>query len=170
MAVQTQDERKKEMKPEKANRAIALTIVIAVLLELLCMSALFGWIPFNKDKGTTDADGGTESPAPTPPQAQETQQAPKPSAEDLKGCSDKLTYPKEESYLDQYESYSVQPSPGMKTYLLYKPEKLKYTSDRIMDLEKDTIVEALAKENGFTLVRIKPGLAGWVPTQELQAH
>ena len=38
------------------------------------------------------------------------------------------------------------------------------------DLEMDTVVTAVAKENGYTLVLLQDGVAGWVQTFDLKAH
>lgn len=148
---------------------MAVTAVVAVLLILLCMCFLFDWIPISKG-GTTTTETNTNTTIIVAPKPDATPNQPRPSVDDLKGSSDKLVYPKEESYMDEYLTYSIQPESGQKTYLLFKPEPLKFTSDRIMDLEKDTIVTGIAKENGFTLVKVQEGVVGWVPTQELQAH
>ena len=158
---------KKDMEPKKANRAIILTAVIALLLELICAGFLFDWFQFpvkqvQGSSSQTNVSIDLTLPTATPKA--------RPSANDLKGCSDKLVFPKESSYLASYETYSVKPEVGQKSYLLFKPEKLQFTSDRIMDLEKDTVVTAIAKENGYTMVKVQDGVAGWLPTQELQSH
>ena len=158
-----------EMEPKKANRAILITAIAALLLILLCLCFLFDWIPQKEEepKVTTTTKEVTvvvtASPSPTPAKKH-------PSADDLKGSSDKLVYPKESSYLKDYETFSVKPESGKTTFLLYKPEKLKFTSDRILDLEMDTVVTAVAKENGYTLVLLQDGVAGWVQTFDLKAH
>ena len=155
------------MEPKKANRAILITAIVALLLVLLCLCFLFEWIPQKaeepKETTTEVTVVVTASPTPTPAKKH-------PSADDLKGSSDKLVYPKETSYLKDYETYTVKPESGKTTFLLYKPEKLKFTSDRILDLEIDTVVTAVAKENGYTLVLLQDGVAGWVQTFDLKAH
>ena len=93
-----------------------------------------------------------------------------PGPDDLSGCSDKLYYPKSESYLSSYESMVVRPSSGDTVYLQYKPEKIQYTTDAIMKLKANTVVTALAKENGYTLVLVQEGVAGWIRTFELDVH
>ena len=155
------------MEPKKANRAILITAIVALLLVLLCLCFLFDWIPQKaeepKETTTEVTVVVTASPTPTPAKKH-------PSVDDLKGSSDKLVYPKETSYLKDYETYTVKPESGKTTFLLYKPEKLKFTSDRILDLEIDTVVTAVAKENGYTLVLLQDGVAGWVQTFDLKAH
>ena len=156
------------MEPKKANQAILITVVVAALLVLLCLALLFGWFSKKeeepKDPSVITVEV-TVSPKPTP-----TPTAKRPSADDLKGSSDKLVYPKETSYLPDYETYTVLPESGKTTFLLYKPKKLEFTSDRILDLEINTVVTAIAKENGFTLVKLQDGVAGWVQTYDLKAH
>ena len=156
------------MEPKKANQAILITVVVAALLVLLCLALLFGWFSKKeeepKDPSVITVEV-TVSPKPTP-----TPTAKRPSADDLKGSSDKLVYPKETSYLPDYETYTVMPESGKTTFLLYKPKKLEFTSDRILDLEINTVVTAIAKENGFTLVKLQDGVAGWVQTYDLRVH
>ena len=162
--------RKIMMEPKKANLAIILTAVIALVMILLCLSLLMDWIPFSQKNIATSTSSENTTVVVVPSAPSPSPSVKRPSVEDLSGCSDKLQFPKEGSYLKNYETYAVQPESGQKTFLLYKPEKLKYTSDRIMDLEKDTVVTAIAKENGYTLVLVKDGVAGWVVTQELETH
>ena len=158
------------MEPKKANQAILITVVVAALLVLLCLALLFGWFSKKeeepKDPSVITVEV-TVSPKPTPTP---TPTAKRPSADDLKGSSDKLVYPKETSYLPDYETYTVMPESGKTTFLLYKPKKLEFTSDRILDLEINTVVTAIAKENGFTLVKLQDGVAGWVQTYDLRVH
>ena len=42
--------------------------------------------------------------------------------------------------------------------------------DAIMKLKANTVVTALAKENGYTLVLVQEGVAGWIRTFELDLH
>ena len=59
---------------------------------------------------------------------------------------------------------------GDTVYVQYRPEKREYSRDVIIELDNNTPVTAIAKENGYTLVLVKEGLAGWVPTQDLERH
>ncbi len=165
------------MEPKKVKRAIIITVVAALILILLCLCLFFDWIKI-PSKSTEQPEEPTVSEEPQPPSeepqspGEEPQPEPEktPGPEDLSGCSDKLYYPKAESYLDSYESMVVRPSSGDTVYLQYRPEKIQYTTDAIMKLKANTTVTALAKENGYTLVLVQEGVAGWIRTFELDVH
>ena len=94
----------------------------------------------------------------------------KPSADDLKGSSDSLYHPKPENYLPEYQNMLTRAEKGDTVYVQYRPEKREYSRDVIIELDNNTPVTAIAKENGYTLVLVKEGLAGWVPTQDLESN
>lgn len=166
------------MEPKKVKRAITITVVVALILILLCLCLFFDWIKI-PPKSTEQPEEPPVSEEPQPP-TEEAEPEPEPMPEpepektpgpdDLSGCSDKLYYPKSESYLGSYESMVVRPSSGDTVYLQYKPEKIQYTTDAIMKLKANTVVTALAKENGYTLVLVQEGVAGWIRTFELDVH
>ena len=148
------------MEPKKVKRAITITVVVALILILLCLCLFFDWIKI-PPKSTEQPEEPPVSEEPQPP-TEEPEPEPMPS--------DKLYYPKSESYLSSYESMVVRPSSGDTVYLQYKPEKIQYTTDAIMKLKANTVVTALAKENGYTLVLVQEGVAGWIRTFELDVH
>ncbi len=179
------------MEPKKVKLAITLTVIVALVLILICLCFLFDWIKFPpKEDPMTDmpAEETADTPEDTPDNIPEetptgmpeeptadtpadTQtEEPKPGPDDLSGCSDKLYHPKSESYLGSYETMVIRPSSGDTVYLQYKPQKIEYTTDAIMKLKANTVVTALAKENGYTLILVQEGVAGWVRTFELDAH
>ena len=175
------------MEPKKVKLAITLTVIVALVLILICLCFLFDWIKFPpKEDPMTDmpseetadapedmpeemSTGAPEEPSADTPVDTQTEE-PKPGPDDLSGCSDKLYHPKSESYLGSYETMVVRPSSGDTVYLQYKPQKIEYTTDAIMKLKANTVVTALAKENGYTLILVQEGVAGWVRTFELDAH
>ena len=162
------------MEPNKAKRTIVFIICIATILVFLCLALLFHWIRLPWEKKKTEmpretvyyvetyiTPTPTEIPAPAP--------APTPGPDDLKGTSNSLYHPKEESYLPHYETMIVNPQSGKSNvYLQLKPERIVNSTDALMKLNKNMIVTALAKENGYTLVLVQEGVAGWVKTQELE--
>lgn len=157
---------RKEMEPKKARIAIIITVITALLIIALSLCFLFDFNPFRK-KGQAEK--------PTVSSAEETlaeTQAPvvsaKPSIDDLKGCSDQLYYPKADSYLQEYQPMVTRSANRNVVFLQYKPEARKYYQDVIMEIENNTPVIAIAKENGYTLVLVKDGVAGWVLSQELE--
>ena len=157
-----------EQKLRKLKTAKIITLLVALLLIAVCLLLLFDVIPIvrssvPKPRTSTPTDM-TINPAPFP-----TRRTKGPSAEDLKGSSDKMQRPKEDSYLSEYQEMTVTPQSGNKTYLQYKTEKIQYVSDAIMSLAKDTAVTALAQENGYTLVMVQEGVFGWVQSFELTA-
>ncbi len=157
-----------EQKLRKLKTAKIITLLVALLLIAVCLLLLFDVIPIGRSSvpkpGTSTTTDMTINPAPFP-----TRRTKGPSAEDLKGASDKMQRPKEDSYLSEYQEMTVTPQSGNKTYLQYKTEKIQYVSDAIMSLAKDTAVTALAQENGYTLVMVQEGVFGWVQSFELTA-
>ena len=162
------------MEPKKAKRAILLTIIVAILLITLCLLFLFDVLPPNIQKNdgpekpkvtptaTISPDPGGETPEPPEEEG--------PSETDLRGCSENIYRPKESSYLDAYVSMNVHADANTRVYLQYRPEKYEGSSDVIMKMEKGTVVTALARENGYTLVKVQAGVAGWIESQYLENH
>ena len=156
------------MEPQKAKRAIIITAVIAVLLLAVCVLLLLE--PWNAKKTSPDPSPAVVTAVivgdtPTP-----TQKDKGPGSHDLVGASDQLQYPKEDSYLDSYQSMTIHVANANYTSLTYRPEKWQHTVDGIMRIDNGTVVTALAQENGFTLVKVQDGVVGWVETQNLEAH
>lgn len=164
------------MEPKKARIAIALTIVIALAIISVCLCMLFDFKPF---EGKDEEADSTASPAPTmavtataEPTAEATPEpSPVPGPSDLKGCSDDMYIPKSESYLPAYvDMMTYAEEEGGTVSLQYKPEKKEFSRHVIMELPHQTRVTAIAQENGYTLVLVKEGVAGWILTQELENY
>ena len=159
------------MEPKKVKRAITITVIVALILVLFCLCLLFDWFRFPSDSAEQPEETvePVETQVPSVEPSMEPTPEPErgPSAEDLNGCSEKLYHPKTENYLEQYETMVVRPNSGDSVYLQYRPEKIQYTTDAIMKLKENAVVTALAKENGYTLVLVQEGVAGWIRTYEL---
>ena len=155
------------MEPKKAKIAIAITIAVALIIVSACLLLLFEIIPFqSKDEQaqniTIVLDQSTNTPSAT------TAPVEQPSAKDLKGCSDDLYLPKAESYLPEYTAVITHAAKdGDKVCVLYKPQKWQYTREVILKLDNNEELVALAQENGYTLVLVKKGVAGWILSSEL---
>ena len=159
-----------EEKLRKLKMAKIITLLVALLLIAACLLLLFDVIPVGRSKVQKTVASSTSSTSSTVVINQAPLPAKKnagPSAEDIKGASDKMQHPKADSYLPEYQEMKVTPQSGNKTYLQYKTEKIQYVSDAIMSLAKDTAVTALAQENGYTLVMVQEGVFGWVQSFEL---
>ena len=159
------------MTPEKAKKAIIIVLITALIIISVCLCLLFDYNPFSKKDAAEEQPAASTEPAetaaaasPSPPPSP----APVPSSKDLKGCSDDLYYPKAENYLPEYQSMITHASNGEKIYLQYKPEPWQYYRETIIELENNTPVTAIAKENGYTLVLVKEGVGGWVLTHQLE--
>ena len=164
------------MEPRKAKIAIIITVVVALLLLAVCLCALLNLGPFSKKTPEPEVQAEETlppepSPSPTPTEEPAAAEEPaRPSAEDLKGCSNDLYHPKPESYLDSYVQMIARASKGDTVPLQYRPEKWEHYSDLVVRLENNTTVTAIAKENGYTLVLVKEGVAGWIPTYQLDSY
>ena len=146
------------MKRKKAILKIAIILLVALIIIGVCLCLLFDYNPFRKEADPELTPEPTETPAR------------KPSADDLKGSSDSLYHPKPENYLPEYQNMLTRAEKGDTVYVQYRPEKREYSRDVIIELDNNTPVTAIAKENGYTLVLVKEGLAGWVPTQDLESN
>ena len=165
------------MEPKKAKRAIVITVIVALLLIALCLLFLFDVLPLSFQKSaekpkTAAPSTATVSSSPgeetSEPEQTETEEGP--SEKDLKGCSEKIYRPKAGSYLSDYVSMNVHADGNTRVYLQYRPEKFEGSSDVIMKMEKGAVVTALARENGYTLVKVQDGVAGWIESQYLENH
>lgn len=161
------------MEPRKAKTAILITVIVALLIILICLGLLFDVIPLaareNIDDLTAQEATVTEIPEEEPEETP-APVIPTPSASDLKGCSKDLYFPNSESFLAEYQSMIIHSSAGGSVALQYRPEAKERQADVIVLLDNNTPVTALAKENGYTLVLVKEGLAGWLLTYELDSY
>jgi len=155
--------------------ASLITAIVALLLIALCLCLMFDVIPLPEDAEETPAAetqtpaADTPAPAPSAEAPKETAPAKVPGVDDLKGCSDDLYHPKPENYLPAYQTMLTKASKGSTVHLTYEPRSWQYSREVILELDSNTEVTALAQENGYTLVLVKEGLAGWLPTYELEA-
>lgn len=151
------------MKPEKAKRAIIITLIIAVLAIAVC-----GFFLYRLYKPVPSGDVVSEETAElAEPEETIQEEASAPSHEDLAGCSDKLQYPKNSSYLKAYETATVRPQTGDTAVMLVRPQKQEWEADVISRLNRGQTVTVIARENGYSLVKISEGIAGWVITTDL---
>ena len=152
------------MKPKKARTAIIITVVTALIIIAVCLCLLFSFNPLNifegKAEPSKNASAADAAPAVT--------EAPSPSVNDLRGCSDKLYLPKAESYLKSYRYMITRASRDGAVNVLYKPEPKVVYDDVLLMVEDNTKVKAIAQENGYTLILLKEGVVGWVLTYELE--
>ena len=177
----------KIMEPKKARLAITITVIVAVLVIAVCLFFLLG-----PELGSSKS---TYKPmTPVAPVSQVVQPAPtsepedddydfswviyaSPGPDNLKGAAEELQRPKIDNYLESYEKLYVYPEfvdeeKGDEeidfAYLLYAPEKKLYSRHVIIELPKYTTVLGIAKQNGYTLVLVQPGVVGWVRTDLLE--
>lgn len=152
------------MEPKKARLAIALTIIVALIIIGACLCLLLDFNPMDVFAEEEPTPEPTATPAPV------VEVKPVPGPADLKGCSDELYMPKAENYLNEYVPMITHSSESEKVYVQYRPEKREYSRDVIVELDNNSVVTAIAKENGYTLVLVQDGVAGWVITHELDAY
>ena len=87
-----------------------------------------------------------------------------PSSDDLKGCNSKVVSPAWYNWLDSYETKYVKTKHGVCAYLRYEPSSDSDYFDYVYEKDEVTI---LARENGFSLVKVTDGVAGWVTSSVL---
>ena len=87
-----------------------------------------------------------------------------PSSDDLRGCNSRIASPAWYSWLDSYETKYVKTNHGICAYLRYEPSADSDYYDYVY--EKDAVT-VLARENGYSLVKVKDGVAGWVTSSVL---
>lgn len=87
-----------------------------------------------------------------------------PGPDDLKGCNEQIQYPKSGNWLESYETKYLKTRYGLCAYLRYMPSD---TSDHYDYVYERACVTVLARENGFSLVKINDGMAGWVTSSLL---
>lgn len=177
------------MEPKKARLAITMTAIAAVLVIAVCLFFLLG-PELGSGKSTTKKPNAAVAPAAQVVQPKPTE-APKekvenpdfswvilefPGPDNLKGAADELVKPKIDNYLSAYELMYVYPEFVDEdedeeiefAYLLYAPEKKLYSRHVIIELPRYTPVLAIAKQNGYTLCLVQPGVVGWVRTELLE--
>ncbi|MCR5575660.1 MAG: hypothetical protein K6F56_01480 [Oscillospiraceae bacterium] len=163
-------------KQQKLKKARLITIIVAVLLIAFCVCIMFDVFDFktSEEKPQTEeaspaeevspaeeASSATELPeGSTPPK--------KPGVDDLNGCSNQLYHPKPENYLDEYETAIARSGKKDTVALTYETKPWQHHNEIVVELENNTTVTVLARENSYSLVLVKEGLAGWLPTYELE--
>ncbi len=153
----------KAMEPRKAKTATIITAVTAVLILAVCLCMLLDVNPFAKKEEAPEPTATPEAAAAAKPEPERA-----PSVDDLKGCADDLYLPKAENYLPAYKDMITNATEGRKVvYVQKEPKPWQYSREIVTELENNTHVTALAQENGYTLVLVKEGVAGWVITQDL---
>ena len=87
-----------------------------------------------------------------------------PSSDDLRGCNSRIASPEWYNWLDSYETKYVKTKHGVCAYLRYEPSADSDYYDYVY--EKDAVT-VLARENGYSLVKVRDGVAGWVTSSVL---
>ena len=92
-----------------------------------------------------------------------------PGRSDLRGCDSRLVLPKPDTYFKEYKYKVVKSSKGRGIILRWGPfeEYVRHGKNYVDFLSDGTKVAGIAKRSGFTLVLLKDGRAGWVPTKLL---
>ena len=152
------------MEPRKARLAIAATLIVALAIIAVCVCMIFDYNPFEKEPEPTPVVTVAPTPEPTP------EPTPVPGPSDLKGCSEDLYIPKTESFLPEYVAMVTYSEEEGSVSLQYKPEKKEFSRHVIMELAHQTPVTAIAQENGYTLVLVQEGVAGWIISYELDLY
>ena len=87
-----------------------------------------------------------------------------PSIDDMWGCDERVTIPRDNSWLSDYEYKYVQSEYGTCIVLrCYPVQKFEYDGYNFLGrvYEGDWVVE-LARQNGFSLIQTSTGQVGWV--------
>lgn len=87
-----------------------------------------------------------------------------PNVADLEGCNENLVHPDAENWLQGYETKYVKSTRGNCIYLRYGPS-LDY--DYFKKINDNVEVTVLARQNGFSLVKVTDGVAGWARSELL---
>lgn len=130
--------------------------------------------------GDTGGPEPTPSPATTPPAISDTlpptptptpTPTPKPAThEDEMADGDaRVVYPDESSWLSEIESKYVRSEKGNCIILRWRlDEHFDYSGDNLlMRVPEGTLVEVLARQDGFSLIKVQDGVVGWVPSRLL---
>ncbi len=91
---------------------------------------------------------------------------PAPGPDDLRGCDKDVTYPNG-TWLPAYETKYVKTEHGNRAYLRYTPSKDSSYFGYVYERDEVTV---LARQNGFSLVKVSDGVAGWVTSSVLVDH
>lgn len=162
------------MEPRAAKKAITVTVIIAAMIVLICVGGLVyvnDLIDFSTDSEETaeeETDETAEGAVPAVPGEDPAAMA-VPGIADLQGASKDLKQPESGNYLPAYETLVVRAEGKDSTPMLYEQKAPQYSREIITTLPNKTIVTAVARENGYTLVKYKDGVVGWVLTQDLDA-
>ena len=95
-----------------------------------------------------------------------------PGKADMEGCDKRVAVPDAGSWLSRYETKVVQGTKKGSTavYLRFRPEKdgaARGGGNHQGVLYNGTEVTVLARQSGYSLVKVKPGYVGWVPSSGL---
>ena len=114
------------------------------------------------------APEATSAPLPEVPATQEPTAAQKGIAE-MKGCDDRVVVPRDDSWLETYETKYVKASRGQCIILRWEPKEA-YTLNGYNILnrvwEKEAVTE-MARQNGFSLIKTSAGQVGGCPRTSL---
>lgn len=172
-----QAEREQKAKPK---------VAIVIIVTMICI--LCGIVFFVRDKSDSKTDDPTlyshgstieeDIPVKQPPKSNSeehivvTTEPPKtPSEEDLIPFGNKIAYPKEESYLDSYETKYVKAPKGNSIYVFWNADGPLATSKRPFYLYEGDVVTVLAREKTRSCVIFTDTngeeQVGWVSTNYL---
>ncbi len=87
-----------------------------------------------------------------------------PGYDDLAGCDARVESPDWYNWLDSYETKYVKTKHGVRAYLRFEPSS---DSDYYAYVYEKDQVTVLARQNGFSLVKVCDGTAGWVTSSVL---
>lgn len=117
----------------------------------------------------------TPTAIPTPTAVIPTYSLPDPTDEstthevEMVGCDDRVVYPDDLSWLPEIESKYVRSKRGNCIILRWEPnEDYEYKGyNYLMKVNEGTLVTVLARQDGFSLIKVQDGVVGWVPSRLL---
>lgn len=131
------------------HKAVAMTELIIGVLGVLISLGVFPLDISGEETGKSSVIGETNVP----------------NKNDLIGCDDKLIWPRDISWLDEYEKKVVKSKHGVLIYLRYEPDE---NAEHFYEVDEGTVVTVLARENGMSLVKVMPGISGWARSELLK--
>lgn len=174
----------KTMEPKKAKTAILITVITAALILAVCLCSIFN-VPVLGIFGTKEVPAPEKTPivivntvpvtkpAPTSAPTPVPTLAPKPSEADLEGTNEMLQHPDPKNYLEEYlpmvtrtDSANVNGRVYM-TLFTHAPE---WPYQIVEKLDGNQKVTAIAQQDGYTLVLLKEGVAGWILSNDLDIY
>lgn len=88
---------------------------------------------------------------------------------EMVGCDPRVVYPDDSSWLIEIESKYVRSKRGNCIVLRWEPnEDYEYKGyNYLMKVDEGILVSVLARQDGFSLIKVQDGVVGWVPSRLL---